>query len=171
MFGISYHVIQYQLHCLHQPLNTNLFSWRWLWRLTPYSLVNSNQFSCLLIYLVRRGIWGGENILGGWEMPFFGFLYPEDGGSRFLRNVCHYPTTWKYNKYPCNASKPVWTQRSYLFCLIFFIIPIKCRENSKVVPVHAMKTYRRIRGTAPLILNLGIRRWGANFTNRPLCPP
>jgi hypothetical protein len=40
-----------------------------------------------------------------------------------------------------------------------------------VVPVYVMKAYRRSRGTAPLILNLGTRwRWVVNFMAQPLYP-
>jgi len=47
----------------------------------------------------------------------------------------------------------------------------KYNNKGKVVPVHAMKIYRRSRGIAPLILNLGTRlRWVVNFTPQPLQP-
>jgi len=36
------------------------------------------------------------------------------------------------------------------------------------VPVHALKVYKRNRGMAPLIPNLGTKwRWAVNFTLRP----
>jgi hypothetical protein len=35
--------------------------------------------------------------------------------------------------------------------------------KSKLVPVHAMKAYKGSRGIAPLIFNLGARRWVVNF--------
>jgi len=34
---------------------------------------------------------------------------------------------------------------------------IKGKIRGKLVPVHAMKAYSESRGTAPLILNLGVR--------------
>ena len=47
----------------------------------------------------------------------------------------------------------------------------KCVGLSKVVPVHALKVYRRSRGIAPFILHLDIRyRRMVNFTYRPLYP-
>ena len=41
--------------------------------------------------------------------------------------------------------------------------------KTNVIPIHAMKAYRRSSGTAPLILNLGARWWWlVNITPRPL---
>jgi hypothetical protein len=56
----------------------------------------------------------------------------------------------------------VTSERHYRFLL---------NKKDKVFPVHAMKTYRGRRGTAPLVLNIGTRwRWVVNFMPRPHYP-
>jgi hypothetical protein len=62
----------------------------------------------------------------------------------------------------CTRLHGVTSERHYRFLL---------NRNGEVFPVHAMKTYRGRRGTAPLTLNIGTRwRWVVNFMPRPHYP-
>ena len=65
---------------------------------------------------------------------------------------------------------------NYLFIITNISVNLYAEVNGKVVPVHAIKTYRWNRGISPCVLNFCTRwnfklhAWAASTRKRPLCP-